>query len=91
MKKLKRLCINPVEGNEPRMQTLYECHGKVGTTSSTRLWFLQEPKKGMMVWGIDENSHYSPYMKGHAFRYAEFSLFAIEDVYADGFVICYLP
>lgn len=90
MKKLRRLCMVPREDNEPKMHTLYECTGKVGTTSTTILWFLEEPKKGMTVFGIDENSHYSPYMKGHAFRYAEFNSFVIDDVYVDGYVICHL-
>lgn len=91
MKKIRKLCINPSEDNEPSMHNLYEVQGKVGTTSTTTLWFLQEPQKGMDVWGIDENSHYSPYMKGHAFRYAEFSVYIIDDVYTDGYVICHRP
>lgn len=88
-KKLRRLCINPLEDIEPKMHTLYECVGKNGTTATTRFWFLSEPTKGAKVVGIDENSRYSPYMNGHAFRYAEFSLFKIDDVHEDGYVKCH--
>lgn len=90
-KKLRRLCMEPLVDKEPKMHTLYECHGKVGTTASTILWFMEEPKKGEQIWGIDENSHLSPYMNGHAFRYADFQTFVIDDVYADGFVVCHHP
>lgn len=90
-KKIRRLCMVPFEDDEPKMHTLYECHGKNGTTASTILWFLEEPKKGKQIWGIDENSHYSPYMNGQAFRYAEFNAFVIDNVYEDGFVICHRP
>lgn len=81
----------PFKDDEPKMHTLYECHGKVGTTASTILWFLSVPKKGEWAWGIDENSHLSPYMNGHAFRYAEFRSYMIDDVYEDGFVVCHHP
>lgn len=50
MKKVKRLCIYPNKDTEPKMHTLYECHGKSGTTESTVLWFLEPPVKGMLVW-----------------------------------------
>lgn len=89
--KIKRLCMLPLEDDKPKMHILFECHGKVGTTASTILWFLSEPRKGEWAWGIDENTHYSPYMKGHAFRYAKFCLYMIDDVYDNGFVICHLP
>lgn len=88
-KKIKRLCMKPWEDTEPKMHTLYECVGKNGTTSTTILWFMEEPQKGMEIFGIDENSHLSPYMKGHAFRYADFKRFIIDDVYEDGYVICH--
>ncbi len=90
MKKVRRLCMYPNKDSEPKMHTLYECHGKSGTTASTVLWFLEPPVKGMEVYGIDANSHYSPYMKGHAFRYATFSRYNIDDVYSNGYVICHL-
>lgn len=44
--KVKRLCIYPNKDTEPKMHTLYECHGKSGTTESTVLWFLEPPVKG---------------------------------------------
>ena len=46
--------------------------------------------KGMEVYGIDASSHYSPYMKGHAFRYVKFSPYIIDDIYDNGYVICHL-
>lgn len=46
MKKVKRLCIYPNKDTEPKMHTLYECHGKSGTTESTVLWFLEPPEIG---------------------------------------------
>lgn len=90
MKKLKRLCIYPNKDPEPKMHMLYECHGKSGTTDSTVFWFLKPPVKGMKVYGIDMNSHYSPYMSGHAFQYASFSSYIIDDIYNNGYVICHL-
>lgn len=30
----------PGRDSEPKMHTLYECHGKSGTTGSTVLWFF---------------------------------------------------
>lgn len=90
MKKVKRLCIYPNKDTEPKMHTLYECHGKSGTTESTVLWFLEPPVKVMLVYGIDINSHYLPYMKGHAFRYATFSRYIIDDIYSNGYIVCHL-
>ena len=90
MKKLRRLCIYPNKDTEPKMHMLYECNGKKGTTESTVLWFLEPPVKGMSVYGIDMDSHYSPYMPGHAFRYAPFSSYIIDDIYSNGYVICHL-
>lgn len=90
-KKIRRLCINPSEDNEPKMHTLFECLGKVGTTSTTRLWFMEEPQKGKWIYGIGENSHYTPYMNGHAFRYASFDMLVADDVYTDGYIICHKP
>ena len=90
MNKVRRLCMYPNKDSEPKMHTLYECHGKSGTTESTVLWFLEPPVKGTTVYGIDANSHYSPYMKGYAFRYATFSQYIIDDIYDNGYVICHL-
>lgn len=90
-KRIRRLCMKPGEDIEPKIHTLYECVGKNGTSSTTVLWFMEEPKKGMEIYGIDERSRLSPYMNGHAFRYAEFNLFIIDDVYEDGYVICHSP
>lgn len=89
MKKVRRLCMYPNKDITPRMHLLYECHGKNGTTASTMLWFLEPPVKGMEVYGINANSHYSPYMKGHAFRYVIFSPYIIDDIYDNGYVICH--
>lgn len=88
-KTLRRLCMIPFKEDEPKMHTLYECSAKVGTTSTTRIWFMDIPEKGKEMFGIDENTHYSPYMNGHAFRYAEFKWYVIDDVYEDGYVICH--
>lgn len=90
MKKLRRLCIYPNKDTEPKMHMLYECNGKSGTAASTVLWFLEPPVKGMSVYGIDMDSHYSPYMLGHSFRYAPFSSYIIDDIYSNGYVICHL-
>lgn len=90
MKKVRRLCMYPNKDTEPKIHILYECHGKSGTTESTVLWFLEPPVKGMIIYGIDANSHYSPYMKGHAFRYATFIPYIIDDIYNNGYVICHL-
>lgn len=90
MKKVRRLCIYPNKAITPKMHLLYECNGKNGTTASTVLWFLELPVKGTTVYGIDANSHYSPYMKGHAFRYVIFSPYIIDDIYDNGYVICHL-
>ena len=90
MKKIRRLCMWPGRDSEPKMHTLYECHGKSGTTGSTVLWFLEEPKIGEVIYGIDECSRYSPYMPGQAFRYVEFEPFVIDDIYPAWFVICHI-
>lgn len=90
MKKLRRLCTYPGKDDKPKMHMLYECRGKSGTSASTILWFLDLPRKGASVYGIDENSHYSPYMEGQTFRYAQFSRYIIDDIYSDGYVICHL-
>lgn len=87
-KKLRRLCMNPQCDVDPKMHTLYECVGKIGTHSTTVIWFLENPQKGMTVYGIENVGNLSPYMNGHAFRYARFTPFVIEDVYDDGYVIC---
>ena len=31
-----------------------------------------------------------PYMKGHAFRYATFSRYIIDDIYSNGYIVCHL-
>lgn len=90
MKKLRRLCTYPNKDTDPRMHTLYECHGKSGTNESTILWFLEPPAKGISVYGIDIDSHYTPYMKGSAFRYATFKQYIIDEIYSNGYVICHL-
>lgn len=90
MIKLRRLCIYPNKDTEPKMHILHECHAKCGTTASTVVWFLEQPIKGMSVYGIDINSHYSPYMTGCAFRYAPFKRYIIDDIYSNGNVICHL-
>lgn len=88
-KKVRRLCTEPYKDNKPIMHTLYECHAKNGTTASTIIWFLAEPKIGGYIWGIDENTKYSPYMAGQAFRYARFERFFIDDIYRNGYVVCH--
>lgn len=90
MKKIRRLCIHPRYDSEPKMHTLYECIGKVGTTATTVLWFMDVPQIGVKNYAIDEVEHLSPYNKGYAFRYAEFKSYMIDDIYHDGYVICHL-
>ena len=88
---IRRLCMEPYKDEEPKMHTLYGCYGKYGTTSSTKLWFMSEPKVGEVVFGIDETKdRVSPYMKGHAFRYAKFSTIMIDNIYENGYVICHM-
>lgn len=89
MKKIRRLCIWPGRDSVPKMHALYEYHGKFGTTGSTILWFLEQPKAGSRVYGIHADSRYSPYMPGQAFRYAEFQAITIDAIYPDDFVICH--
>lgn len=79
VKKLRRLITNPKTG-ELKMTTLYEYHAKVGTGASTIIWLLSKAKKGDHVYGFWEEEHYSPYMKGHAFRYAPAERFCITDI-----------
>ena len=62
---------------------------KFGTTGSTILWFLEQPKVGSRVYGIHADSRYSPYMPGQAFRYAEFQAIMIDAIYPDDFIICH--
>lgn len=91
MKKLRRLCTFP-DDTEPKMHTIYEYHGKLGTMGSTILWLDRIPVVGEDVWGICEDTdRVSPYMEGHAFRYAEFSHLLVDRMYSeDGvdFVFC---
>ena len=90
-KKIRRKCMYPNVDKEPKMHTLYECLGKVGTTATDIIWFLDKPEKGKFCYGINENSHYSPYMEGHAFQYATFDRMFIDDIYPNGYVLvtCY--
>ena len=84
MKKIRRLCTWPGQDSVPKMHTLYEYHGKFGTTGSTILWFLEQPKVGSRVYGIHADSRYSPYI-----RYAEFQAIMIDAIYPDDFIICH--
>lgn len=79
----------PRHDSEPKMHTIYECIGKAGTKGTTVLWFLEAPKKGTKVYGISEDDHISPYMEDMVFRYAEFKLYVIDEVYSNGFVVCH--
>lgn len=88
-RKVRRLCIDPRKDKEPKMHSLYECTGKVDTGSSNMIWFLDEPKVGEEVYGVSSDDRVSPYMKGQAFRYAEFHPFEIDNVYMTGFVVCH--
>ena len=93
MKKLRRLCMFPAD-TEPRMHTIYEYNGKLGTTASTLFWFNKIPKLNEDIWGIClDTDRVSPYMDGHAFRYAEFSHFLIDKIYFEAeygkdFIFC---
>jgi len=62
------------------MTTLYEYHAKVGTTGSTIVWLLDKAIKDKSIYGFCLEDRYSPYMEGHAFRYAEASHFLITEI-----------
>ena len=79
MKTLRRMTTNPVTG-ELGMNTLYEYHAKVGTTGSTLVWLYKKPVVGETVFGYCEEDRYTPYMGGHAFRYAEAQLFYVTKI-----------
>ena len=79
MKKLRRLLMDPLT-EEVKMTTLYEYHAKVGTYGSTIIWLLEPAEKGKQISGICAESRLSPYMEGHAFRYAPLISFMIDDV-----------
>lgn len=80
MKKLKRMTTNPIT-KSLGMNTLYEYHAKVGTTSSTIVWLFEKAAVGKFVYGYCEEGRYTPYMGGHAFRYAEAEHLHITDIY----------
>lgn len=82
MKKLRRLLTNPYTG-QLQMSTLYEYHAKVGTTASTIIWLLKPAKKGEVIYGYIEEDRYTPYMKGHAFRYADATRLQITNIRLD--------
>lgn len=65
---------------EPKMHTLYECHGKYGTHGTSIFWLLAEPKIGENVVGICAEQRYSPYDKGQAFQYAHWCIFEVWDI-----------
>lgn len=71
--------MDPIR-QEIKMTTLYEYHAKVGTQGSTIVWLIEPAEKGKTIFGICAESHLSPYMKGHAFRYAPLSCFKINDI-----------
>lgn len=79
MKKLRRLVTNPIT-KEIKMTTLYEYRAKVGTTGSTVVWLMEEAEKDKSVYGFCVDDHYSPYMGGHAFRYAPAERYIITDI-----------
>jgi len=62
------------------MTTLYEYHAKVGTAGSTIVWLMDKAIKGKNIYGFCLDDRYSPYMEGHAFRYAEANSFLITDI-----------
>ena len=79
MKKLKRLVTNPIT-KKIEMKTLFEYHAKVGTTGSTLVWLLEKAEKGKSIFGFCDNDHYSPYMEGQAFRYAEPKEYFVDEI-----------
>ena len=79
MKKLRRLITDP-QTKELKMSSLYEYRAKVGTTGSTIVWLLDKAEKGKRIYGFCLDDRYSPYMKGHAFRYAEACPFLVSDI-----------
>ena len=79
MKKLKRLITIP-STKELKMKTLYEYPAKVGTKNSTIVWLLEEAKVGSRIYGYNLDDRYTPYMGGHAFRYAPASRFLVTDI-----------
>lgn len=66
-----------------QMSTLYEYHAKVGTTASTIIWLLKPAKKEEIIYGYIEEDRYTPYMKGHAFRYRNPILLKVTDIRLD--------
>jgi len=62
------------------MTTLYEYHAKIGTTGSTIVWLLDRAIKDKYIYGFCLDERYSPYMEGHAFRYAEANRFLITEI-----------
>lgn len=79
IKKIRRLVTNPIS-KEIEMTTLYEYPAKVGTHGTTFVWLFDKPQIGNSVYGFCDEDHYSPHMKGHAFRYADASYFYITDI-----------
>lgn len=79
MKTLQRLLTHPIT-NECSMTTLYEYPAKVGTTGSTIIWLLEKPIVHQHVYGVCLEDHYSPYMKGSAFRYAPVNKYYVTDI-----------
>ena len=50
------------------------------------VWLFQEAEKGQSIYGYCMEDHYTPYMKGQAFRYAEANKLLITDIqYRDGY------
>ena len=79
VRKIRRLITHPIL-EKIKMTTLYEYHAKVGTEGSTMVWLLEEAEKGKRVYGYCAEDRYTPYMGGHAFRYAEASHLLITDI-----------
>lgn len=91
MKTLKRKTMF-VDDTDAKMHTIYEYDGKMGTTSRTKFWFTEIPTKNATIYGVCEEDRETPYKNGHAFQYAHWCLFHIDDIgdlYGDGVPFVY--
>ena len=77
--KIKKIS-DATETGELKMTTFYEYHAKVGTTSHTLVWLINNPVAGEQVYGICEESQHSPYKESHDFRYAPMIILKVEKI-----------